>query len=62
MQTEEQVMARLVELEKDERIHYPVARVDVNAPLALIQIALVTEAQALRRILELKPRKYYGED
>jgi hypothetical protein len=45
------ILDRLITLERDERLQYAPARVDVNAPLALIQVALETEVNALRWVL-----------
>jgi len=50
----EEIFARIDEIEKDERYLSGLkekATVDVNAPLALIQLALETELQTLRWVL-----------
>ena len=60
MKTQQELEARLAEIEADERLHYRPALVQVNAPLALIQTALATEANALRWALDL-PRLHYGK-
>ncbi len=41
----------LKEVEEDERLGYPTATVDVNAPLALIQCALQHQVRALEYVL-----------
>lgn len=41
-------MQRIREIESDERMGYKPARVDVNAPLALIQVEGRAAAEALR--------------
>mgnify|MGYP001568119754 CR=1 FL=1 len=57
MRTEFEIRNRINKIDADERYHYPSARVDVNAPLALIQVALGTEAIALAWVLgEIPPR------
>jgi len=51
MKTEKEIKKRLAEIEKDERISYPTATIDINAPLALIQLSLETERDALKWVL-----------
>jgi hypothetical protein len=41
----------LEEIEQDERLGYPTATVDVNAPLALIQCGLNAQVRALKYVL-----------
>lgn len=41
----------LKEIEEDERLGYPTATVDVNAPLALIQCGLNAQVRALKYVL-----------
>lgn len=41
----------LAEIEGDERLGYPTATVDVNAPLALIQCGLENQRRALKYVL-----------
>ena len=55
MRTEFEIRNRINQIDADERYHYPSARVDVNAPLALIQVALGTEALALAWVLREMP-------
>lgn len=52
MKTSEEVQARLKELEADERLSQPPATVDINAPLALIQLSLETEIRTLKWALQ----------
>lgn len=51
------IQARITEIEADERWKssqkHP-ARVDINAPLALIQVSLEAERCALRWVLSMK--------
>lgn len=57
--TTDEILSRLQSIENDERLWYPAATVFVNAPLALIQVTLATEAQTLRNVLNLPLIKYY---
>lgn len=57
MKTETEIKKRLAEIDADERYHYSPATVFENAPLALIQTALETEAQALAWVLGISPPK-----
>jgi hypothetical protein len=57
--TRDAIVTRLQEIESDERIWYPAATVFNNAPLALIQVTLETEAQTLRKVLNLPMVKYH---
>lgn len=43
----------LAEIEGDERLGYPTATVDVNAPLALIQCALSHQVKTLKEVLKV---------
>lgn len=52
MQTQKAVEKKLSDVLKDERLHYPAANPAVNAPLALIQVALATERDTLKWVLE----------
>lgn len=64
MKTQEEIRRRLIGVEADARLHYPPANVEVNAPLALIQVGLAAESNALRWVLGFKPfkigRRYRG--
>jgi hypothetical protein len=55
--TEKQMRDRLKAIDADERYHYKAATVFENAPLALIQLEMETEARVLAWVLgELVPR------
>lgn len=41
--------AEVAEIEADERHHYPIAIVQVNAPLALIQLEMSTRRRTIER-------------
>ena len=57
--SEKDLRRRLAKLEEDERlVLYSAAHVQINAPLALEQVALKTEANTLRWVLGL-PRVAY---
>lgn len=45
--------SRLEWIENDERFHYKPARVDVNAPLALEQVAMSVEHRCLKAVMGL---------
>lgn len=48
----EEIEKRLERIESDERIDYEPANVEVNAPLALIQVRLTTERDTLKWVLD----------
>ena len=48
MRTMEVMLAKLRDVEDDERLYYPTATIDVDAPLALIQLQLKTQQTTLR--------------
>ena len=52
MKTKAEIEKRIAELKADERLGYPPANVFVNAPLALIQVALKNELMALSWVLK----------
>lgn len=52
MKTEEEIKNRLDIVMADERLSYPPARVDINAPLALIQLSLETQRDVLQWVLD----------
>ena len=62
MKTRKEIEAKLVKVESDERLGYPVAMVQINALLAIIQIGLKAEARALRWVLGLPPGTYHGNE
>jgi len=49
---------KLAALEADERIDYPSAEVETNAPLALIQVSLRSQANVIRELLGMEYRAY----
>jgi hypothetical protein len=55
--TEQEIRKRLSDIDADERFHYPPALVQINAPLALIQVELETTARTLAWVLGIKPPK-----
>jgi hypothetical protein len=57
MKTEDEIKEKLEELEGDERLHYKPAQVQINAPLALLQVGLETGVNALRWALDMEPHK-----
>lgn len=59
MKTQAEIRKMLEEVEADDRLHYEPALVQVNAPLALIQVELATRANTLRNVLGL-PYRHYG--
>lgn len=62
MKTREELEKKLAEIESDERLRCSIATVQVNAPLALIQVDLKARALLLRWMLDLPHRQYHGED
>lgn len=58
MKTEKEILAFLDEIKQDERISYPTANVNINAPLALIQYRLAGQINTLEAILELPLSKF----
>lgn len=51
----EWAQSRIDDIEADERFGYPPAKVEVNAPLALIQVQLKAEHRILKIIIEGVP-------
>lgn len=49
--TEEEILARIAEIEKDERYLDDPASILINAPLALVQISLETERSTLKKVI-----------
>ena len=47
MRTPEEIRARIALLMADERLHYRVATIQINAPLALIQLSMEVEIHSL---------------
>lgn len=52
MRTCKEIQAKLAEIQADERLKGPTAVVDINAPLALIQLELETQIETLEWVLE----------
>jgi len=50
--------ARLAEIQEDDRFQAPAATVEVNAPLALIQVSLEAQHQVLVEVLRLARGKH----
>jgi len=48
-----EIQAMIERIENDNRYKYPAARVDVNAPLALIQVEMKAQVRALKWALGL---------
>jgi hypothetical protein len=48
---------RLASIVVDERYSYPPANVNINAPLALVQVCMKAEAGALSWVLGIEPPK-----
>ena len=44
-------------IEDDERFHYPAAQVQINAPLALIQVSLKSRRQAIKEVKAMLEKK-----
>lgn len=61
MRTREEVWLQLAEVEADKRLYYRAAQVQVNAPLALIQVDLEAQSRALRWCLGMAPRDFEAE-
>jgi hypothetical protein len=57
MRTKNEMKDKLEEIEADERLHYPAALGQINAPLALIRVSLEARANLLRWVLGKKPFK-----
>ena len=57
MRSAKVIKRKIAELDADERHHYPPALVEVNAPLALIQVEIGAKIAALRWVLNEKKVK-----
>lgn len=57
MRNADSIRLRLAELEADERHHYEPALVQINAPLALIQVSIQAKIDALKWVLNEKKTK-----
>ena len=58
MKSEEQILNKLAELKSDSRLTQPSASIQINAPLALIQLELESNIGALEWVLDL-PRSTF---
>jgi len=54
MKSIDEIKERLEFLQGDERLGYPPANIQINAPLALIQLSLGTQVDILKWVLEEK--------
>lgn len=52
MKSEEEIKELLRSIEFDERLSYLPATIDINAPLALIQLELETKRDLLKWVLD----------
>lgn len=57
MQTEVEIKKKLKKILSDERLKYPSANIQINAPLALIQLELETKRDILRWVLKQELEK-----
>jgi len=62
LKTEKELEAKLIEIEKDVRLSYRVALVEINAPLALEQVHLAAQGSMLRWALGLPQKKYHVQE
>lgn len=61
MKNEIEILKKLKEIKDDERLSYPSANVEINAPLALIQISLEGQISILKWVLDGKALHDYRE-
>ena len=57
MKTQKEIEEKIKELESDERLSYPTATIDINAPLALIQLRLESKIAALKWAVKSEEQK-----
>jgi len=57
-----EILKLLLKVEGDERLHCPPANIQINAPLALIQVDLKARQVALRQVLEIPGKKLVGSE
>lgn len=55
MKTEKEIRAQIAAVMADDRFHYETATIQVNAPLALIQLEMETRVRWLAWVLGEKP-------
>lgn len=53
MQAPDKIQQRIDEILADERLSYPAANIQINAPLALIQLSMEVELHTLQRVLQV---------
>lgn len=53
MQAPDKIQERIDEILADERLSYPAANIQINAPLALIQLSMEVELHTLQRVLQV---------
>lgn len=51
MKTKKEIADKIASIKTDERYNYPPASVQINAPLALIQVGMKAEVKALEWVL-----------
>jgi hypothetical protein len=54
MKTADEIAKRLREVCSDEKLQQPSVTIEVNAPLALMQLALETERSVLQWVLNIR--------
>jgi len=57
MRTKQEIQTLLDKLTSDDRLSYPAATVQINAPLALIQLELESKVNILKWVLSGKEQK-----
>ena len=61
MKTQIEIDNMLSRVEGDKRLYYGTAIIQINAPLALIQLVLETQSNTIRDILGLPRRDFVRE-
>ena len=56
MKTEKEILERIKLLEGDDRLKCPTANIQINAPLALIQLSLAVEIGTLKWVVRGKEK------
>lgn len=52
MKTKKEIEDKIKEIESDERLGYPPAQIQTNAPLSLVQTELESKLRALKWVLQ----------
>lgn len=60
MKSQTEIQDKLKKILADERLSYPSANIQINAPLALIQLELETKRDTLRWVLADTPGQKYA--